>query len=412
MKTLNFTNLAKLVIDDIGSFLFNGKLFSSGDEVATKVDLESYQDISGAGQPYGYATLDMEGEIPSSQLPALAKHSVSIVQTLVERDAIDYQLHGDKCFVIDTGETFIWDENVPSWRLQAETQFEDITLTWDSIADKPLTFAPANHGNDAHAHSYYTDGSWGHLAGLVVDSAIVTDVETNDVAIYRDASGGTNANPYTFVYEAPRDFRLFASGGAGNVMIAKQDGTVDFFGDVFSNAKKLATEDRLFSGSYNDLSDKPVLFSGNYSDLSDKPSLFSGNYSDLSGIPSTFTPSSHSHKTLNVPDTRDLAETPNELMDRLGKGVGWDFKRKSTINYPPIGASSIYAHILNVVGWGDSSGGYPSQVSFGREGIAVRQGTGTSSWSSWMAMVGTTRSGGFEIRKNGSDGSGVINFKT
>ena len=60
-----------------------------------------------------------------------------------------------------------------------------------------------------------------------------------------------------------------------------------------------------FSGSYNDLSNKPVLFdgfwsnligkpnfaavttTGNYSDLSNKPVLFSGNYNDLTNKPIT-----------------------------------------------------------------------------------------------------------------------------
>lgn len=40
-----------------------------------------------------------------------------------------------------------------------------------------------------------------------------------------------------------------------------------------------------FSGSYNDLSNRPSLFSGSYNDLSNKPSLFSGNYNDLTNKP-------------------------------------------------------------------------------------------------------------------------------
>ena len=39
------------------------------------------------------------------------------------------------------------------------------------------------------------------------------------------------------------------------------------------------------SGSYTDLSDKPVLFSGNYNDLTNKPVLFSGSYNDLTNKP-------------------------------------------------------------------------------------------------------------------------------
>lgn len=39
------------------------------------------------------------------------------------------------------------------------------------------------------------------------------------------------------------------------------------------------------SGSYQDLTNKPILFSGAYADLSGKPALFSGSYSDLTNKP-------------------------------------------------------------------------------------------------------------------------------
>lgn len=39
------------------------------------------------------------------------------------------------------------------------------------------------------------------------------------------------------------------------------------------------------SGDYNDLSNKPVSFSGNYDDLTNKPVLFSGSYNDLTNKP-------------------------------------------------------------------------------------------------------------------------------
>lgn len=40
-----------------------------------------------------------------------------------------------------------------------------------------------------------------------------------------------------------------------------------------------------FSGSYNDLTNKPTLFSGVYNDLTSKPSLFSEDYTDLTNKP-------------------------------------------------------------------------------------------------------------------------------
>ena len=47
----------------------------------------------------------------------------------------------------------------------------------------------------------------------------------------------------------------------------------------------LTDKPALFSGSYNDLADKPTLFSGSYNDLTDKPTLFSGSYNDLTDKP-------------------------------------------------------------------------------------------------------------------------------
>lgn len=43
-----------------------------------------------------------------------------------------------------------------------------------------------------------------------------------------------------------------------------------------------------FSGSYTDLTNKPILFSGSYADLTNKPTLFSGSYADLTSKPTLF----------------------------------------------------------------------------------------------------------------------------
>ena len=52
-----------------------------------------------------------------------------------------------------------------------------------------------------------------------------------------------------------------------------------------SEVGALPADTPLFSGSYNDLTNKPTLFSGSYNDLTNKPSLFSGNYNDLTNKP-------------------------------------------------------------------------------------------------------------------------------
>lgn len=73
-------------------------------------------------------------------------------------------------------------------------------------------------------------------------------------------------------------------------------------GSSFSGSyNDLTDKPTLFSGSYNDLTNKPTLFSGSYNDLTNKPTLFSGDYNDLSNkptIPSAYTLPTASTSTL------------------------------------------------------------------------------------------------------------------
>ncbi len=110
---------------------------------------ENYEKQDNKGSALGYAGLDSEGEVYSEQLPAVAKHRVYIVQDLTERDSISDQNHGDKCFVLDTGETYIWDEDSGTdgeWLLQAESDFEDIEVYWGNVLNRTHDIAGSDHG--------------------------------------------------------------------------------------------------------------------------------------------------------------------------------------------------------------------------------------------------------------------------
>ena len=87
-------------------------------------------------------------------------------------------------------------------------------------------------------------------------------------------------------------------------LIEGETGTVNFVSTadhiVYSNTNSGLTatnlqsavdeiNNKLFSGSYNDLTDKPTLFSGSYNDLTNKPTLFSGSYNDLTNKPAVLT---------------------------------------------------------------------------------------------------------------------------
>ncbi len=54
---------------------------------------------------------------------------------------------------------------------------------------------------------------------------------------------------------------------------------------VINSISGKADKTELFSGSYNDLTNLPILFSGNYNDLTNLPTLFSGSYNDLTDKP-------------------------------------------------------------------------------------------------------------------------------
>lgn len=64
--------------------------------------------LSQKGVADGVATLDVTGKIPSTQIPATAITSVTVVATIAERDAL-IPGEGDFCVVTDTSETFIYD---------------------------------------------------------------------------------------------------------------------------------------------------------------------------------------------------------------------------------------------------------------------------------------------------------------
>lgn len=91
-----------------------------------------------------------------------------------------------------------------------------------------------------------------------------------------------------------------------------------------------------FSGSYNDLTGKPVLFSGSYNDLTNKPALFTGNYSDLAGKPNlaNVAGTGSYHDLLNRPDLADTAKYLKKENDPLfGTSVAKSIKASDTVRW-------------------------------------------------------------------------------
>lgn len=107
----------------------------------------------------------------------------------------------------------------------------------------------------------------------------------NKIQLRRDtAANWTSTNPVLAQGEVGYDLT------SGKMKVGNGTSTwtqLAYFNDgSFSGSyADLTDKPVLFSGSYTDLTDTPTLFSGSYSDLTDKPALFSGSYADLTNIP-------------------------------------------------------------------------------------------------------------------------------
>ncbi len=91
---------------------------------------------------------------------------------------------------------------------------------------------------------------------------------------------------------------------------------------------------------------------------------------------------------LSIVDTRSIDSPPSYYFGQ-GKNMFWEFKYRTSVGNPPTNASAsgTYAFILTITGWGDSSGGYPVQISVGGQNIAIRQGISTTTWGSWYVTA-------------------------
>ena len=77
--------------------------------------------------------------------------------------------------------------------------------------------------------------------------------------------------------ESTINFSVLNNNILEDIVIINKEG-IDISGNITIN-------EIIFSGSYNDLTNRPSLFSGSYYDLTNRPSLFSGSYYNLTNRP-------------------------------------------------------------------------------------------------------------------------------
>jgi hypothetical protein len=107
------------------------------------------------------------------------------------------------------------------------------------------------------------------------------------------------------------------TGGGGGYILPTASTTVK--GGVKIDGTTIKINNQVisgFSGSYNDLTSKPVLFSGNYNDLTNKPALFSGNYVDLTNKPLIPTDVSQLTDTTGIIGSSSFSGNYNDLTNK------------------------------------------------------------------------------------------------
>ena len=111
-------------------------------------------------------------------------------------------------------------------------------------------------------------GGGGGGGGLTIDGEINFVANDENISKIKSTYDGS---------ESSIKFSVLNNSLLEDIVTINKEG-IDISGNITIN-------EIIFSGSYNDLNDRPSLFSGSYNDLTNRPSLFSGSYNDLTNRP-------------------------------------------------------------------------------------------------------------------------------
>ncbi|NMB44467.1 MAG: hypothetical protein GX995_10100, partial [Clostridiales bacterium] len=93
------------------------------------------ENSSNKGVANGYAPLDSNIKIPLAILPDIAKQQTYVVDTIADRDILTGLIMGEKCYIVTTGDSYIWDGS--KWQILAKADWENVNLQWTNILGKP-----------------------------------------------------------------------------------------------------------------------------------------------------------------------------------------------------------------------------------------------------------------------------------
>lgn len=150
--------------------------------------------------------------------------------------------------------------------------------------------------------------------------------------------------------------------------------------DIDDLDAKLTTD--IFSGDYRDLTFRAHGNEDHSATFATTAELFSGSYNDLTNVPSTFSPESHNHDAANVTSG---TMSVDRLPTTASRWPSWTEVTSKPSTFTP--------------------------ESHNHSATSITSGTLSNARLN-STVVLTNNTSGYEIRKNSSDGTGVINFKT
>jgi predicted solute-binding protein len=188
---------------------------------------------------------------------------------------------------------------------------------WNELANKPTTFAPANHTHNAV-----------DVIGLanIAKSGQYSDIVNKPATFPSDWANVTN-KPTTFAPTAHNQAISTITGlqaeldGKLTVVAGNAAYAVKVHNHTANQVSGLANV--AISGSYNDLTNKPTTVSSDWANITGKPLTFAPanhtqDWGTITGKPTSFTPSAHNHTANQVSGLANVAISGSyaDLLDK------------------------------------------------------------------------------------------------
>ncbi len=95
------------------------------------------ENLNNKGKANGYPSLDSNAKIPLNMLPDVARQQTYVVENIAERGLLSGLIMGERCYITDTGDSYIWDGT--AWLILSKADWENVNLQWANIVDKPTS---------------------------------------------------------------------------------------------------------------------------------------------------------------------------------------------------------------------------------------------------------------------------------